>query len=103
MVPRAVGAFLMILLVACGSAGPSPRALPGGGLLIHGAPSDATVFIDEKYLGTVASLGGRALELPEGTHRIEVRKEGYFAHYAEVTLARGVQQRLEVQLRKQPF
>jgi len=66
-------------------------------------PADAMLFVDDKYLGTTGGLKGRPMQLPEGVHRIELRKDGYFAHLAEITIARGVQQKLAVKLRKQPF
>jgi len=65
--------------------------------------SMSMLFVDDKYMGTVAGLKGRPLMLPEGPHRIELRRDGYFAHYADVTVAKGVKQRLEVTLRKEPF
>jgi len=96
---------VVALLIAsgCGPAAPSPRALPAGGLVVVSDPPDAMLFVDDKYVGTVASLKGKPVMLAKGTHRIEVRRDGYFAHYAEVTVAEGVQQRLEVQLRQEPF
>ena len=50
-----------------------------------------------------AVLQKRPLALAAGTRRLEVRRDGYFAHYAEVTIAKGVRQRLEIKLRKEPF
>ena len=94
---------LAVTLAACrvGPASPSPRPL--GGLLITCAPNDASVFIDDKYQGTVAAARQRPLALPEGTYRIEIRREGYFSHFGEVVVSNGVQQRLEVKLRQEPF
>lgn len=105
MAHRPVIALVSLLLLAhgCGPAAPSPRALPTGGLVVVSDPPDAMLFVDDKYVGTVASLKGKAVMLAKGTHRIEVRRDGYFAHYAEVTVAKGVQQRLEVQLRQEPY
>jgi hypothetical protein len=66
-------------------------------------PGDALVYVDDQYQGSVKALAARPLMLPEGSHRIEIRRDGYFSHFAEVTNAKGVQQRLEVKLRKEPY
>jgi hypothetical protein len=98
-----LGLALALLLTGCG---PSPAEVgprPLGGLSINCRPAGAMLFVDDRYMGTVAGLKGRPLMLPEGPHRIELRRDGYFAHYAEVTVAKGVKQRLEVTLRKEPF
>lgn len=96
-------ALLGLFLSSCG---PRPTdTLPRlvGGLQIECDPADALIYVDDKYLGSVKGLKQRPLKLTEGTHRIELRREGYFAHYAEVTVVKGVQQRLQVKLRKEPF
>jgi hypothetical protein len=41
--------------------------------------------------------------VPEGPHRVEIRRDGYFPHFVELTAAKGVRQRLEVKLRKEPY
>jgi len=41
-------------------------------------PDDAQVFVDSYYVGTVADVeAGRALTLPAGPHRLELRASGY--------------------------
>jgi hypothetical protein len=93
---------LALALACCGPA-PDAARLTLGGLSVRCDPPDAVLFVDDKYMGTVGSLKGRAVKLPEGVHRIEVRREGYFSHFAEVKVAKGVRQKLEVALRKEPF
>ncbi len=88
----------------CGSAPASamkPRPLLG--LHIQCQPNDAQIFVDDRYMGAVKGLDKDLLKLSPGTHRIEIRRDGYFAHFAEVSLEKGVRQRLEVKLRKEPF
>jgi hypothetical protein len=94
---------VLLTSAACqvGPALPSPRPL--GGLLLTCAPEDALVYIDDTYQGTAAAASKRPLALPAGTYRVEVRRDGYFSHFAEVVISKGVQQRLEVKLRKEPF
>jgi hypothetical protein len=41
-------------------------------------PRDASVIIDEQYVGPLAYVAARGVRLPVGTHRITVQKEGYF-------------------------
>lgn len=99
------GALVALLLVSCsgcpGRGDVDPRLL--GRLIIVSDPPEALIFVDDRYLGTVRGLRGRALALRPGTRRLEVRREGYFAFYADVKIARGVRKRLVIKLRKEPF
>jgi len=47
-------------------------------LRIQGAASDATVYIDDEYIGYFAYVQSRGVALPPGKHRITVEKAGYF-------------------------
>jgi len=60
-------------------AAPSPPvATPTGLLRLSVTPASAQVFIDSYYVGTVADLEAqRALTLPAGPHRIEIRAPYY--------------------------
>ena len=42
------------------------------------APRDASVLIDEEYVGPLSYVAARGVKLPYGEHRITVEKEGYF-------------------------
>jgi len=42
------------------------------------APRDASVIIDEEYIGPLWMVAARGVRLPVGEHRITVQKEGYF-------------------------
>jgi hypothetical protein len=42
------------------------------------APRDASVSIDEEYVGPLGIVAARGVRLPYGEHRITVEKEGYF-------------------------
>ena len=101
---RRLFAVLAVLLVSsCGPPTNVEAPRPVGGLLLACKPSDAMVFVDDRYVGTVRSLKGRAVRLPEGVHRLEVRRAGYFAHFAEVAVVKGVRQKLHLALRREPF
>ncbi len=41
-------------------------------------PQDASVTIDEEYIGPLYYVAARGVRLPLGQHRITVEKEGYF-------------------------
>jgi hypothetical protein len=43
-----------------------------------GTPSDASVYIDEQYIGPLYYVSARGVRLPVGEHRITVTREGYF-------------------------
>ncbi|MFT3772054.1 MAG: PEGA domain-containing protein [Minicystis sp.] len=60
-------------LVACVSGAP-----PTTSLRVGGAPPDASVTIDDKYLGAFVYVQKRGVALPPGKHRITVEKSGYF-------------------------
>lgn len=42
------------------------------------SPGDASVFIDEEYVGPLGYVAARGVRLPVGEHRITVQKDGYF-------------------------
>jgi hypothetical protein len=42
------------------------------------APRDASVYIDEQFVGFLGVVAARGVRLPEGQHRITVEKVGYF-------------------------
>jgi hypothetical protein len=41
-------------------------------------PRDASVYIDEQFVGFLGVVAARGVRLPEGEHRISVEKVGYF-------------------------
>jgi len=41
-------------------------------------PRDASVYIDEEFVGLLGVVAARGVRLPEGEHRISVEKVGYF-------------------------
>jgi hypothetical protein len=41
-------------------------------------PRDASVIIDEEYIGPLYYVAARGVRLPVGQHRITVEREGYF-------------------------
>ena len=45
-----------------------PRSVPG----------DASVFIDEEYIGPLGYVAAHGVRLPVGEHRITVERDGFF-------------------------
>jgi hypothetical protein len=64
------------LLLASGCAlNPPPRTTS---LRLAGTPRDASVTVDDQYLGALVYVAGHGVALPPGRHRITVEKAGYF-------------------------
>ena len=57
---------------------PRPR-VETGGLVLQSVPDAAQVYVDGFYVGSGEAFGsrGRALDLPAGPHRVELRAPGY--------------------------
>jgi hypothetical protein len=64
-------------------------------------PRDASVYIDEQFVGFLGVVAARGVRLPEGEHRITVEKVGYFPWDQEVISDRRPIN-LKVELRKVP-
>jgi hypothetical protein len=78
-----VAAIVLALVSGCG-----PALTPAVTLRMERAPStpkDASVTIDEQYVGPLAVVAARGVRLPLGEHRISVEKNGYFPFDALVT------------------
>ena len=89
----------VIGLVACG-----PKPAPSSGVTADDAifyvrsnVADATVFVDGRFVGPVSMVKGGIAVVP-GHHRIEVRRDDYFARYVEVDLKRAERKKLEINL-----
>ncbi len=103
--PRTMWILLaLVCFSSCKTTNPGPpqaRAL--GGLVLRCEPMDAKIFVDDQYLGQVSALTKQPLHLPAGLRRVEIRREGFFSHFTEVTIDKGVRQKLTVKLRKEPY
>jgi hypothetical protein len=80
-----------------GQGRPGERAAFGS-LLLRVRPSDATVLIDGEPWTAPAGEDQFVIELSEGSHRIEVRKDGYQTYATTVRVRRGETVRLNVGL-----
>jgi hypothetical protein len=64
-------------------------------------PRDASVYIDEQFVGFLGVVAARGIRLPEGEHRISVQKVGYFA-WDQLVVSDRKPIELTVMLRKVP-
>jgi hypothetical protein len=69
-----------------------------GSLLLRVRPSDADVLVDGEVWNAPQGEDQFVIELAEGPHRIEVRKEGFQTYVATVRVRRGESVRLNVSL-----
>src|SRR5690349_3610788 len=75
MNPRAL--FGAMLVAGAVSAGCGP-ALKNVSLQVSGNVKDASVTIDDQYIGSFAYVQKRGVAMPPGKHRITIEKVGYF-------------------------
>ncbi len=69
---------------------------------VHRAPADASVTIDEEYIGPLAYVAAHGVRLPLGEHRISVERDGYFP-FDRIIVAKGSDPiRLDVTLERIP-
>ncbi len=66
-------AALLLFVAGCAAAPPVTTSLR-----VKGAPNDASVTIDDRYLGAFAYVAAKGVALPPGKHRITVEKTGFF-------------------------
>ncbi len=85
-----------LCLAACGLNLPHPQA-PTVSLHLRGAPPEATVTIDDRFVGPLDVVAARGVALPRGSHRISVEAEGYFP-WDKLVEARDKPVELEVKL-----
>jgi hypothetical protein len=75
------------------------RSDDGGAIVVRVQPGDATLLVDGQKWETPAGREPLTIQLSEGTHRIEVHKEGYRTFSTEVRVRRGETVPLNVSLR----
>lgn len=92
---------------AYGATPPQPVATPiptiaRGGLRLDSSPGSAQVYVDGYYVGLVEDFGiaGRAMDLDEGAHRLELRAEGYATLNFDVRIAANQATRYRGDLKK---
>lgn len=64
-------------------------------------PRDASVYIDEQFVGFLGVVAARGVRLPEGEHRITVEKVGFFP-WDQLVVSDRKPIHLKVELRRIP-
>ena len=76
----AAAALALLLILSLTSCEP-PTGRPAVSLSLmrsKDSPRDASVIIDEEYIGVLGYVAARGVRLPSGKHRITIEKPGYF-------------------------
>jgi hypothetical protein len=100
----ALGALAYALALALSLAGCGPSLTAAVTLHVErqkAAPPDASVTIDEQYVGPLALVAAHGVRLPVGQHRISIEKDGYFP-FDQIVSADRDDIRLEVALEPIP-
>jgi len=76
---------------AVGTAGVQPDQSNLGGMSFEITPSDAQVFVDGNYVGTVGEFTPttQPLGVPSGRHHVEIRDDGYQTMSFDVDIVAG--------------
>lgn len=75
-------AAVLVLVMTTGLAGCTSIGLRSAVSMrmtrVNNAPRDASVYIDEEFIGPLYYVAAHGVRLPTGTHRISVLRDGYF-------------------------
>ena len=69
-------------------------------LRVDVSPSDAAVYVDDRFIGTAESLESDGIAVSAGRHTVVVSRPGYRDRRVEVDLSRGETERVEINLEK---
>ena len=69
-----------------------------GRLRLDIAPSDAAVYVDDRFMGTAQSLESDGIPVSAGKHTVVVSRPGYRDRRVEVDVSRGETERVEINL-----
>ena len=75
------------LMLGCGGGviqreGEVPAPPPGTGYLeIECSPKTTELYVDGRFWGVVEGYARHVVQLPEGSHRVELRAPGYYPWY----------------------
>jgi PEGA domain-containing protein len=85
------GRLLVAFALAAAACGPAQHGSSAVSLKVQRSPQtprNASVSIDENYIGPLSIVAAHGVRLPVGTHRITVEKDGYFPFDRLVTADR---------------
>jgi hypothetical protein len=88
-------AILALAIAACGPGG-TPRTVS---MRMTGSPPNASVTVDDQFVGTLELVATRGVALPPGTHHVTVEAAGFIPWDKVVEAREGdVPVKLEVRL-----
>jgi len=90
---------ILALALSSGCAAAAPGRTVS--LRVKGNVGDASVTIDDQYIGALAYVAAHGVALPPGQHRVTVEKVGFFP-WDKLVEARREPIQLEVQLTRIP-
>jgi len=96
-----LSAVAAVVLTACGARMPD-GADPRGTLRFHCNRTDAILEVDETRLGPIGMFEETGILLRPGSHRIAVRKDGWFTEFRLVEVTADAVQIVSVELRAIP-
>jgi len=91
-------AWMVVALAACGSRQKPSGVSPEDAIFyVRSNVSEASVFVDGRFIGPVTVLKGGIAVLP-GKHRLELRHDDYFSRYVDLDLKRAERRKLLITL-----
>jgi hypothetical protein len=81
--PMAVAVAVVLAMAGAGCA-TVPRRGPSAPFQAIGNVPDATVWIDDRMMGTVVELTRAPRRIAAGFHRVEIRSPGFESHFQEL-------------------
>ncbi len=95
--------LILVFIMGCGFPQETRRGVGNEGfLIILATPDDAEVLLNGEKVGLAGQFESNPLELKRGTHKIEIRKAGYFSEVREVYSGNQSRHGLKVNLRRSP-
>ncbi len=90
---------LVLALAACGGKQQTSNRVDRDDAIVQvrSNVSDANVFVDGRYYGSVKMLRG-GLAFDAGKHRLELRHDDYFSRYVELDLERAERKQLQLDM-----
>jgi len=93
--------LVLVLVLVLGSCGPKPTPTHASGadavLFVKSNVSDAQIWVDGRLVGPLNVVRG-GIAVDPGRHRIELRHDDYFSRYVELDLAKGAEQKLQLEM-----
>ena len=87
---------LLVLLVACSP--PSDLGEAKVPVRLTGSPPDASVTVDDRYIGSLEFVAAHGGKMHEGQHRVTIEAPGYFPLDVMVDAKEGKVIRIDAKL-----